>query len=124
MNNFSLKSRSALPSIPCPVPVGIFTSLRTEHTQQANTDTGEPSEFELSTEKGRVMGTVRELQQLLTNLVEAWPEEYSHPTVEQAREFLDSGYTPLGIAEMMSGRGQGWQLEKSEDYYTSLWYSL
>lgn len=68
------------------------------------------------------MGTVRELQQLLSNLVEAWPEGFANPTVEQAREYLESRYSLFGFAEMASGRG--WQLEKGDDYYASLWYSL
>ncbi len=35
------------------------------------------------------MATVRELRMLLNDLIEQWPEDVDHPSLEQAREYLE-----------------------------------
>jgi predicted GTPase len=59
-----------------------------------------------------------ELRQLLSNLVEAWPEHDTNPTVEQAREYLETrqnGY----ITE-----DDELAPDQNEDYHDALWYSI
>jgi hypothetical protein len=57
-----------------------------------------------------------ELRQLLSNLVEAWPEHDDNPTVEQAREYLESGEQPVVDDELAP--------DQNENYHDALWYSL
>lgn len=68
------------------------------------------------------MNNTHELSRILTSLVEAWPEGHNHPTIDQAREYLESyhgRYSNAGVTDghpMFSSEG--------DDYHYSLWYSL
>lgn len=63
------------------------------------------------------MHSVYELRTLLRDLVENWPGEHNHPTVEQAREHL--GQT--AIYKFFDG---DLSEDQNQDYYDALWYSL
>jgi hypothetical protein len=60
--------------------------------------------------------STNELRQLLSNLVEAWPEYDDHPTVEQAREYLETQHQHAEDDELAA--------DQNEDYHDALWYSL
>jgi hypothetical protein len=56
--------------------------------------------------------STHELRQLLSSLVEAWPEHDDNPTVEQAREYLET-QSDVELAP-----------DQNEDYHDAMWYSI
>lgn len=60
------------------------------------------------------MENVHELHRLVSQLIEVWPEDHNHPTVEQARQYLET----TDIQHSSSS------LDERRDYLDSLWYSL
>jgi predicted GTPase len=56
--------------------------------------------------------STNELRQLLSRLVEAWPEHDENPTVEQAREYLET-QSDVELAP-----------DQNEDYHDAMWYSI
>jgi hypothetical protein len=62
--------------------------------------------------------STNELRQLLSNLVEAWPEHDDHPTVEQAREYLETRQNGYATEDTELAPDQ------NEDYHDALWYSI
>lgn len=68
------------------------------------------------------MSTVHELRQLLSSLVESWPGDHSHPTVQQAREYLESNPTLSINTDLLDGYSH-WAAQ-DEDSHNSAWYSV
>jgi hypothetical protein len=67
-------------------------------------------------ERDTLMNNTIELQQLLSSLVDAWPAEHNHPTIEQARAYLET-------QRIVSGEQYPYSVDRGEDYNTA-WYSL
>lgn len=64
------------------------------------------------------MNRTQELRQLLNELVNAWPDGYKNPLVEEARQYLQMG------GSNGESRGDSWERLSSDEYQTELWYSL
>jgi hypothetical protein len=60
--------------------------------------------------------STNELRQLLSRLVEAWPEHDENPTVEQAREYLETQPQGTSDAELAP--------DQNENYHDAMWYSI
>jgi hypothetical protein len=59
------------------------------------------------------MENVHELHQLVHQLVEGWPADEHHPSVEQARQYLEEHDTLHGVVS-----------DEHREYLDALWYSL
>lgn len=59
------------------------------------------------------MEHVHELHQLVHQLVEKWPADQKHPTIEQARQYLEEHDTQPRITS-----------DEHREYLDALWYSL
>jgi hypothetical protein len=59
------------------------------------------------------MEHIHELRQLVHQLVEGWPADQNHPTIEQARQYLEEHDTQSHI-----------QSDEHREYLDALWYSL
>ncbi len=64
------------------------------------------------------MSTVYELQHLLNNLVNAWPEHDNNPVVEQARSYLHS------LEQSGPHDGHLHDDDHHENYHDAMWYSI
>lgn len=66
------------------------------------------------------MNKFYELHEILNSLVEAWPHDQQHPTVEQARNYLQD-MVPSSSDYSMDIQPY---ITENEDYYNAMWYSL
>jgi hypothetical protein len=63
------------------------------------------------------MYTALEIRQLLDEVIEAWPEGYDHPSIEQAREYLQSSRPWLVASDVTNEQHE-------ENYLDAMWYSI
>jgi hypothetical protein len=73
-----------------------------------------------------MMSTVQELHHMLSMLIDVWPEDHPHPTVEQARAYLQSGHLALDNDEL-PGEHQMIYMEipsSADSYQDATWYSI
>ncbi len=68
------------------------------------------------------MSTVQEMHQLLHNLVEEWPGDHNHPTVERARELL--GKSPSLSDRMLVTDDCNWSVTDYQEFHDAMWYSI
>jgi hypothetical protein len=63
-----------------------------------------------------------QLRQLLSNLVEVWPEDCSHPLVDEARAYLQTH--PHGYLASKQAKIDTAPPGEYDEDHTSMWYSL
>lgn len=67
------------------------------------------------------MSTTAELRQLLSRLIEAWPDDHDHPMVEHAREYLDLSTVASQGKEVI---GEQYPYAGDRDGDDSAWFAL
>jgi hypothetical protein len=63
-----------------------------------------------------------QLRQLLSNLVEVWPEDREHPLVDEARDYLQNH--PHGHLTNNHSQIDYSRAAEHDDDHTSMWFSL